>query len=256
MVLQRHSKVPIWGSAAPGEQITVEFAGQSKSGAADANGNWLINLDPMPARSIATDLIVRGIGTTTLSDVLVGEVWIAAGQSNMEWPLRSSDHAAFELAKAHRPQLRLLNRAFAGQYVYGRAFDDAILARLGTKNYYSGTWRLSSPETASSFSAIAYSFGRILQERLDVPVGIVSKLGWPGASADAAQPFRACFAVTGWRTRCSTLGAGNVGMRIWVPRSGKGVHSRVTTSVQTILSSPAFSSMRVSPHWFPWRSEA
>src|SRR6185369_1874495 len=87
LVLQRERTVPIWGEASPGEQVTVEFAGQKKSTTADAAGHWRVGLEPLSASAESRDLVVRGKISLTFSDVLVGEVWFCSGQSNMEKPL-------------------------------------------------------------------------------------------------------------------------------------------------------------------------
>jgi sialate O-acetylesterase len=108
MVLQRDSVVPIWGKADPGEKVTVEFAGQSHAATADASGKWMVRLTRLKANSEPAQMVVRGKNTVTLSDVLVGEVWLASGQSNMAFPLSSAHNGAEELPSARDPLLRFL----------------------------------------------------------------------------------------------------------------------------------------------------
>ena len=108
MVLQRDRPIPVWGAAAPAEAVTVEFAGQSKTAAADANGRWRVTLDALAASRESRDLVLRGADTNSLvlTNVVVGEVWLCSGQSNMEWTVsKSADYDAVK-ADADQPLIR------------------------------------------------------------------------------------------------------------------------------------------------------
>src|SRR5262245_55204252 len=107
MVLQRDKPVPIWGWADPGEEVTVSFAGQEVTTKADAAGKWKLNLSPMKANAKGQKLTVKGANTLTLDDVLVGEVWVGSGQSNMEWSLDASSKAKETIGAANHPTIRL-----------------------------------------------------------------------------------------------------------------------------------------------------
>ena len=109
LVLQRDVKVPVWGWATPGIKVTVTFAGQSKTAVAKANGRWMVRLSPMPASGAPRPLTIAGEGgqTVTVQDVLVGDVWLCSGQSNMEMGIGACD-VPDEIAKADFPQIRLL----------------------------------------------------------------------------------------------------------------------------------------------------
>jgi sialate O-acetylesterase len=174
MVLQRNMAVPIWGTAQAGADVTVTFADQHLNTRADTAGHWRVTLDAMPASADPRDLTVASDTTIRLHDLLVGEVWVAAGQSNMEFSLSRELHAAMEIPAADLPAVRLLDLSFAGQYVYGKRFDPAILARLTPQRFYEGTWKRCSPKSAPPFSAIAYYFARNLQQQLHVPIGMIN----------------------------------------------------------------------------------
>src|SRR5215813_5536467 len=103
MVLQRDKPLPIWGTADPGEEVTVEFAGQTKSTKADDQGKWKVDLEPVKADGKAHELTVKGKNTIKLEDVLIGEVWVGSGQSNMEWWLASTQKAKEAIAAAKHP---------------------------------------------------------------------------------------------------------------------------------------------------------
>ncbi len=180
LVLQRERPVPIWGTAAAGERVTVEFGTQRLETTADADGNWLVRLAPLSASAEPTQLTVRGQNTITLHDVLVGEVWFCSGQSNMEKPLgerkgqRPTPAYELEVAASDQPQLRLFQVPRTDQPQSG----PGVLR-----------WLPSSPENlrASNFSAVGYHFGRLLRQTLGVPVGIIHS-SFGGTRIDAWLP--------------------------------------------------------------------
>ncbi len=169
-VLQRGKPVPVWGTAEPGERVTVEFRGQKISTVARDNGEWSVTLKPMPAGG-PFQMTVRGNSTVVLNDVLVGEVWVASGQSNMEWPVALSNNAEQEIAEANNPQIRL--------FVVPKAVADRPL-----KDLSGGAWQPCTSETVRNFSAAAYFFARELQRALKVPVGVI-EAAWGGTPAES-----------------------------------------------------------------------
>lgn len=162
MVLQRDKAVPVWGKAEPGEEVTVEFAGQKKSAKAGADGRWMVQLDAMPAN---TEPQVLKAGAVTVQDVLVGEVWLASGQSNMEWEMNWKPDTQAEIPGANHPNLRLLK---IPKTVALSPQDDVPAA-----------WTRTTPESVGAFSAVGYHFGLRLQEELKVPVGVILS-AWGG----------------------------------------------------------------------------
>lgn len=172
MVLQRERAVPIWGKAGPEAQISVSFAGEVATTTADDVGNWRIDISTGAASSDGRTLTIAEAGgeTIELTDVLVGEVWHASGQSNMRWTMSRLDHLKPEIAAAEHPEIRV--------FMHPHTAADAPRFSNG------GEWRVCSPETAGDFSAVGYFFGRELNAELDVPVGLVVT-PWGGASAEA-----------------------------------------------------------------------
>ena len=168
MVLQRGVSVPVWGWADEGEQVTVQFRKHTAKTVA-RGGRWMVRLGRLPAGG-PDDLRVSGGNTITLRQVLVGEVWIASGQSNMEWPLRSSLNAETEVAASAHPMLRL--------YTVPKLKADA------PRDNIPASWQECQPSTTSNFSAVAYYFGRDLQRALKVPVGLIHT-SWGGSPAEA-----------------------------------------------------------------------
>jgi sialate O-acetylesterase len=171
MVLQCETPVPVWGNAEPGEQVTVEFADQKKAITAGADGRWRIKLAPMKASAASCALKVSGSKTAqqlVLEDVLVGEVWLCSGQSNMDFTVAKTPKYYFagvtneaeEVAAANYPNIRM----FTGEWT--RAYEP--------QPSVGGTWKPCTPENVREFSAVGYFFARDLQKELKVPVGIVT----------------------------------------------------------------------------------
>ncbi len=185
MVLQRDVPLPVWGRATPGEAVTVEFAGEKKTAVTDSAGRWLARLGPQAASATARGLRVSAAGESReIIDVLVGEVWLCAGQSNMEWPLARELHAEAELPRASHPGIRFFNPAYAGKGSGGRLFTAEEVARLTPGGYYRGAWEVCTSGSAARMSAIGYFAARDLHAALGVPIGIIH-LAVGGSPAEA-----------------------------------------------------------------------
>ncbi|MFK8114313.1 MAG: sialate O-acetylesterase [Rubripirellula sp.] len=171
-VLQRDVSLPIWGTADPGERITVEFAGQSKVCTAEkGTGKWRVNFDPLSTSSNPRSLQVRGASDElTIDGLLVGEVWLASGQSNMAMRVELAHDVQKELSDSECPLLRV--------FTLDRASSSEPLGDC------SGQWIAASAETAGRFSATAFFFGRELQRELEIPVGIIVA-AWGGSTIEA-----------------------------------------------------------------------
>ena len=171
-VLQQGISVPVWGEARNGEKVTVKFQNQEVSAIA-RDGHWRVELRPLQAGGPFT-LIITGDNTVTLTNVLIGEVWLSSGQSNMSFPLSRATNAAEAIAAAADPQLRF--------FAVPHETADQPKTALG------GSWNASAPETAANFSAVAYFFGRHLRSALKVPVGLIdTSVG--GTPAQAWTPL-------------------------------------------------------------------
>ena len=170
MVLQQNQADPIWGWDTPGMKITVSFAGKNYSATAGADGRWMVKLAPLPANAIPQTLTIMGSTRRELQDVLIGEVWMCSGQSNMEWSLNQATNGDVEAAASKLPNLRLIS-----------------VPQVGTQELQSdfkGEWEASTPESAKKFSAVGFLYGRYLHEILNVPVGLIDN-SWGGSTAEA-----------------------------------------------------------------------
>lgn len=170
MVLQRNVPLPLWGWAEPGEMVRVAFRAARAQTTADPNGRWQVTL-PAQVAGGPFELTVQASDTLRLTDVLVGDVWLASGQSNMEWPLRNAANGPAETAAARFPNLRLF------------AVPNRAELRPQTE-LAGGEWQPCTPESAAEFSAVAYYFGRDLLQRYNVPVGLIAA-DWGGTVAEA-----------------------------------------------------------------------
>lgn len=191
MILQRQKPVPVWGWAPPGERVTVRFAGQSKSAAADAAGKWQLRLDPMSASAEPQTLVAEAHAAKEqlrITDVLVGDVFLLAGQSNMTWWLSGSTGGGEAVKRASHPWLRHFDPGW--QCTDGPAADVSRGAR----------WQVCTPETASRFSGIGFFFAESLHAAQDVPIGLMQTAvaatwaeNWISRAAMDTDPeFRYC----------------------------------------------------------------
>jgi sialate O-acetylesterase len=170
MVVQRNIPSHFWGMATPGERVTVSFRGEVKSASADALGHWSVFLSPTKAGG-PFEATIAGQNTITLRDIYVGDVWVASGQSNMEFPLERSSNGEAEIALANFPQIHLLEvkKTFADS-----PQEDAPMTG----------WRACSPETVRQFSAVAYYFAKTIHSKEKVPIGVIASY-WGGTQAES-----------------------------------------------------------------------
>lgn len=170
MVLQQKQANPVWGWDAPGTKVTVSFAGQTKTATAGPDGNWRVVLDPVDASAEPAVISIEGSSKRDLQDVLVGEVWMCSGQSNMGFTVGGDWNAEVESLAANVPNLRLIS-----------------VPQVGTqelKDDFDGKWEASTPESCRGFTAVGYFYGKYLQEILGVPVGLIDN-AWGGSAAEA-----------------------------------------------------------------------
>jgi sialate O-acetylesterase len=170
MVLQQDLPTPVWGTADPGETITVKLGDRSAKTTAGSDGKWSVKLAPTPPNSQPVTMTVTGKNNLTFQDVLIGEVWVCSGQSNMEFPLRAADNSQMALPAATDPYMRLFKVA-------------KTVAHTPTVDVV-GKWQVCAPDPAADFTAVGYFFGKELREKLRRPVGLIETC-WGGTPAEA-----------------------------------------------------------------------
>jgi sialate O-acetylesterase len=166
MVLQRDKPLPIWGTDDPGEEVTVEFAGQTKNARADDKGHWKVTLEPVKADTKAHELTVKGKNTIKLEDILIGEVWVGSGQSNMEWSLAASSKPKETIAAAKHADIRL--------------FHVPKIQTNEPSADVKAAWKACTPTNVPAFSAVLYHFGVRLEKEVRVPIGLINS-SWGGS---------------------------------------------------------------------------
>ena len=169
MVVQRDTPVHVWGWTQPNIDVHVAMAGHEAETRSDKNGRFDVKLDPLPAGG-PHEMVIQADETRTFKDVLVGEVWVCSGQSNMQWPVGSANDPDLETLTANFPNIRLIT-----------------VPRVGIQepqNSFEGAWEACTPTSARDFSAVGYFFGRQLHQTLNVPIGLIDN-AWGGSAAEA-----------------------------------------------------------------------
>jgi sialate O-acetylesterase len=179
MVLQRGKPAPVWGTAEPGEEVTVSLGSLFAKATADDKGNWMARLPALPQSDQPLELKIvgsrpgKGGGAAeplVITDVLVGDVWVCSGQSNMEWPVRASNNAEQEAASANYAKIRMFR------------FPHTV--SVAPTREVKGEWKVASPETVPNFSAVGYFFGRAIHQSQNVPIGLIDN-SWGGMPAES-----------------------------------------------------------------------
>ena len=172
MVLQRDMPLKVWGFADKGEPVMVELAGKKAASTANEKGEWMVTLPAMKAGGPHT-MTIAGNNRIALTDILVGEVWIGSGQSNMQWGVNASNNAGAEIAAANYPDIRLF-------------LVPNVLSGIPNKDV-KADWKTCAPATVPPFSAVLYYFGRHLHKELDIPIGLIAS-SWGGSLIEPWTP--------------------------------------------------------------------
>mgnify|MGYP001115387893 CR=1 FL=1 len=173
MVLQREMPIPVWGWDKPGTEVTVTLGDTSAKATAGEDGRWMVKLPAQKAGGPHT-VKVSGSSDVTFNDVLIGEVWLCSGQSNMEWTVARSANAQEEIANGNHPRIRHIKIPH-------------VPADKPQQDVKAGPWQAATPETVGNFTAVGYYFARELQKELDVPIGLIGS-NWGGTRIEPWTP--------------------------------------------------------------------
>ena len=178
MVIQRDLASPVWGWDTPGAEVTVSFAGQEQKAAANKHGRWQVKLSPLAANTTAQAMIITNAAGEKViyNDILIGDVWVCSGQSNMEWSVKRSYNAQQEIAKANHPLIRIFD-------VKGHTIANGPQEQLSLPT----SWQTCNPKSVTAFSAVGYYFGRDLQQQSGVPIGLLGT-NWGGTRVEPWTP--------------------------------------------------------------------
>ncbi len=216
MVLQQDKPAHIWGWAQAGKPVVVRISGQQKSATADNAGKWSVTLDTLKSSGGPVEMTVESGGATlTVKNILIGEVWLGSGQSNMNVAMTQVNNSAAEIAAATDTKIRLFTPKF---HAPAKPAEDVT-----------GSWVVCSPETIKSFSAVAYFFGRKIHNELQVPVGLIHS-SWGGTPAEnwvSYETLRASPATSAIADRFDTM-----------PKSAKGWDAQLPTGLYNGMIAP------------------
>lgn len=175
MVLQREKPITIWGMCDPGEEITVVFSSQVKKTRVANDSTWEVEFPKQEASFEPRKISISSENDTiTLNNILVGDVWLLSGQSNMEWPLNLEMHFKKEIKYLTGSELRFFDTKFIGKGVYVEKYSDSALNHLTPKEFYSGKWETGGTPAIKNLSAVGYYFGKRIIEEINIPVGLIN----------------------------------------------------------------------------------
>lgn len=220
MVLQRNKPIHIWGWGKPKKIVEITFDGETKTDVVKSDASWSIYLNPRKANTTGHLLKIRhGEEQFSLENILIGDIWLCLGQSNMEWPLQKEMHYAEEVDKTDQRWLRFFNPTYAGKGVYNKTFGDTIVRRLNADGFYQGQWEMSNPKTAMDLSAVGYYFGQAILNTIRVPVGLVN-LAIGGAPLETFISTESLYQSNTYRDKVSNNWLYNDHLPIWVRKRG------------------------------------
>ena len=242
MVLQREAPVPVWGWAAKGETVTVKFAGQHKTATAGEDGKWMVKLDPLQANAKGAVMEIAGTNKIAFKNVVVGEVWVCSGQSNMEWTVGGSTNREAETAAAKYPAIRHVKIGHINE-------------RRPTADFRRApAWAVCSPQSVAGFTAVGYFFARALHQELGVPIGLIGS-NWGGTRVEPWTPpegFRQVPELKGLSARVDswdpTTDVGNKAylgtvakLKEWLPAAEKALKAKGPVAPFPRLPEPGIS---------------
>ena len=176
MVLQRDQPVHFWGKGLPGEKVLISFSGDQKEVVVKSDSSWNIYFKKQKANAIPQSVQIKsGYEEVVLKNILIGDVWICTGQSNMEWPMSREMHFKDEVKHANQPLIRFYNPPPAGRYIYGVAYTDSLTKRLNAEDFYLHTdWQQCDSITIKPMSAVGYYFAKNIVASENVPIGLIN----------------------------------------------------------------------------------
>lgn len=175
MVLQRNSPIPVWGKAVPGKTVNVTLGSVVSSAVAEKDSAWIVYLPGQKATKQPRSLTISSDDTTVVfRNILLGDLWLCIGQSNMEWPMSKELHYHNEIQHSDQPLLRFCNPTYAGKNIFAAKYTDSVLALLNLNNFYKGSWQNCDSNSFKQMSAVAYYFGKRIAHHVNIPVGLIN----------------------------------------------------------------------------------
>lgn len=175
MVIQRAKPVQIWGKGIPGKTVEVSFVNEKRKTIVQSDSVWSIQLGIQKANAKPQSIFISSENDKIeLRNILIGDLWLCIGQSNMEWPMIKEMHYKDELANSNQPLLRLYNPTYAGKNTYNVSFTDSIIQNLNAENFFNGQWETCDSSSFKTMSAVGYYFGKEIFSSENIPVGLIN----------------------------------------------------------------------------------
>ena len=175
MVLQRNQPIKIWGIAKPGSIIQVSKGDEKKITKTKSDATWFVVFNAEKANASPQSIKAKtNADSISINNILIGDIWLCIGQSNMEWPMFKEEHFSQEKSNSNNALLRWYNPTYAGKNTYNQLYTDSIKANLNSENFYKGAWQQSDINTSGLMSAVAYYFGKNIINKINIPIGLIN----------------------------------------------------------------------------------
>lgn len=221
MVIQQNKLVVFYGKYLPGEEVSIRFSFENKTTTTKADSTWEINFPPQKANNNPQEIYISSNKENIkLKNILIGDVWLCIGQSNMEFTLSSEQHYNAESPNLNHPLIRFFNPVYAGKYIYGKAFTDSILTNLNEYDFFKGNWENCNKSSAPSMSAIGYYFAKIISEDQQIPIGIIN-LSIGGAPIESFINTETLLSHPVFKTKAIGNWLENEDLPVWIRERGK-----------------------------------
>jgi sialate O-acetylesterase len=221
MVLQRDKPIAVYGKGDPGTTVRILMGDAEATAAVGMDSSWIVGLPPLPFSGITRTLMaICGSDTTMLRNIIMGDVWVCIGQSNMEWPMEKEMFYRQAIDSAGSPYLRFYNPTYAGKSVFASVFSDSIVRMLSPAFFYKGKWQESDSVSFRTMSAVAYYFGRHLQSATGIPMGLIH-LSIGGAPLETFIDRDAISSDPRFSSKVGTDWLANDALPVWVRERGR-----------------------------------
>lgn len=220
MLLQRDRPIVIYGKAIPEKSVASTFAGISQSTIVAVDSSWQIIFPAQAASAQPQSMeIWSGNETISFNNILIGDVWVCIGQSNMEWPMMREMHYNTEKVSSNQPFIRLYNPSYAGKNIFNATFTDSVVARLTPNSFFAGKWELCDSNTIKTLTSVGYYFAKQIASSLDIPIGIIH-LSIGGAPLETFIRKEAMLADTRFSAKVSGNWLTNPSLPAWIQERG------------------------------------
>ena len=175
MVLQQNEPIRFWGKGLPGESLSIKFANEKKILKVNSDSTWMVVFKSQKFNTNSQSVIIEGSKEKIeLKNILIGDIWLCIGQSNMEWPMSKEMHYKTEIKESNQANIRFFNPIYAGKNTYNIPFSDSIIKKLNPKDFYQGEWESCDSNTFKAMSAVAYYFGKRVSNETGIPIGLIN----------------------------------------------------------------------------------